>query len=1366
MPRAVGVTDNDMSATTYNNPHAARHRAPHARCRRLLGLCRVAAAVAMAMVLSPLCRAATLDARNVLRSYTTAEGLSDNTVNCGLRDRYGFLWLGTSNGLNCFDGVSSIVYRNFNTGSKSYGNNVVMSLLEHGDDLFVGGTVGLYVFNRADNRFSRFSVATEYGVVVSSQVQDMMLTRGGQVWVCTLGQGVFVYSPSTGRLVQDSRNGGFACGAAQGDDGNVYVANIDGRVNVFTQSGRHVRSFHIPGYVNDKNRLGVYCLNGGIWVATDAGLYRLDSRRGTFDRYATPAIAGPINGMVSENSRSLLLATSAGLYRFDTVALQFSRLDGGDGISGLADQNLNGLLLDRDGTLWLMTNRAGLCCLPKRPVFARFISLPDVGYGEKSLVTSFCPGDGDAAFVGTTGGLYRYSLRSGTLQRFGNIGNVAVTSLMADGGTLWVGTEQNGVKTIDLATGRVKSFVYSEKLPYTVTSNTIRCIFKNRAGRIYVATNWGICRFDRSSEHFLPFRILNSMTDYVSLCEDRSGCLWAASGNRGAFRYWPKSDEIDSYACDSRNPNSITSNSLRSVMCDSRGRVWLATKGGGLCRYDNASSGFTRIQGIDDNVHFVAEDRRRNIWAATDAGLVKIVGGRGDAVVQIASQADLWQGHLMQTATLNLADGQMLLGSENGFYCINPDRLTAVRQHAPVYVVSVSLPYVADSKSELRNIGLDRLLYVTRKVTLPYRDNSFTLHFSSPRAAASRGVRYEYMLQGFDRQWAHGTDNREATYANVPPGHYRFVLCEAGDRNNVTAIDVEVLPPWYRTTLAYLLYVLAAVGLAWLAARRARRVLRRRYDERLDRMRRDQEKRSFEEKIRFFVNLVHEIRTPLSLISLPLERLEQTKRSDTDRRYMEVIRRNMNYLLGITNQLLDFQKLESGTKQLCKTDTSVKELLQDVCYYFEAYGDLERKRVETDLPDEDIVTAIDRDCIKKILMNLMSNALKYARTRIVISMADTGDGHLAVRVSDDGPGIPDAEKTRIFESYYQVGGDRIASMLGTGLGLAYAKTLATAHGGQLSVSDAPGGGSCFELLLPVERVGSAPAEDEAVAEPAVVENESAAAADGKTRSFSVLVVEDNAELLSMMCEAMHDWYRVLRASNGVEALNVLAGETVDVVVSDVMMPVMDGIELCRRIKGDMIYSHIPVILLTAKTTIEAKVEGMENGADVYMEKPFSMQQLHLQINNLLRMRQEFHKRMLELDGDVAAVQPSEYGLTRQNLQFVEGVQRILNENMGDEGFSIDSMAGMMNMSRSSFYRKLKSLTGQSPVDFLKVQRIKRAAALLPEGYSVAEVSVKVGFSSASYFTKCFKQHYGMLPKVYVKEWQARNATAEAGQDGC
>ena len=316
-----------------------------------------------------------------------------------------------------------------------------------------------------------------------------------------------------------------------------------------------------------------------------------------------------------------------------------------------------------------------------------------------------------------------------------------------------------------------------------------------------------------------------------------------------------------------------------------------------------------------------------------------------------------------------------------------------------------------------------------------------------------------------------------------------------------------------------------------------------------------------------------------------------------------------------------------------------------MCNYYESYGEMERKHVELKLPDYDITTAIDIDCMQKILMNLMSNALKYARSRIVVTMERDGEDSVKISVIDDGPGISDDEKKKIFTSFYQVGGDRIAKILGTGLGLAYANTLATAHGASLGVEDAPGGGSCFTITMPIELVEEK--ENAEKEKPQSITDDSKETDDdgSATRQFNVLVVEDNTELLNLTCDALHEWYHIYRATNGLEALNVLAGESIDVIVSDVMMPVMDGIELCRRVKGDIIYSHIPLILLTAKTTLEAKVEGMESGADVYLEKPFSIQQLHLQIKNLLRMRQNFHKRMSSLNGDLEKVQPSEKNRT-------------------------------------------------------------------------------------------------------------------------
>lgn len=1287
----------------------------------------------------------------IFRSYTTANGLPDNTVNCGIRDSYGFLWFGTSNGLCCFDGVSTMVYRDFSSDNSLFSPNNVTALLEYDHDIFVGGMIGINVFNRDTNHLTRFLARTKYGVVISTHVTKMAKTRNGLIWICTLGQGFFIYNPATKILIQNSRHGGFVSDVVQTADGTVYVSTISGNLNAFSENGRFIASHTISNYINDKSSICMRAVGNDIWIGTDKGLHRFNCRTAAFSHFPLFQTQCTINAINTNRNDALLLATNQGIYVFCINTHKAERIDGPDHIVGLTDKAINDVFFDKDGTLWVMTEISGVCYLPEYRPFAPFINIPGVKHDEKSLVQAFCHTGGSKVYVGTTTGLYIYDTSTQTVTPCEALSRYNVTALMLDGHQLWVGTWRYGVKVLNLKTGEIRSYTYSENVPYTVTSNKIRHIFKSKRGIIYVSTNWGLSRYDSRTEHFFPLRLLNSMSDFVNITEDRHGLLWAATNSRGLYRYRISADEWLNYTCDRRNTHTISDNSLTGVFYDSRNRLWCSTRGGGLCLYDEKNDNFVRIRGIEGQVYFVCEDSKHNIWVSTDIGLIKMPDGNENDLVHMVNSNELWQGPLNKSATLLLPDGRMLFGSENGFYCMRPETLPVDRQQTPVYVTSISLPYAADSEDELERIGLNRLLYVSQRIKLPFSDNSFTLHFASPRFNTMRDVRFEYILRGFDKQWVRGTDNREATYSNVPPGTYQFLLREAGSEDNVSVLEIEVLPPWYRTNIAYIIYIIL-IFLIWnvtmiLSARRAKRALQDRYNEQL----REQEKKTFESKIRFFVNLVHEIRTPLNLISLPLERMEETKRNDTDRKYMTIIRRNMNYLLGITNQLLDFQKTESGSKKMEKKNTSMHFLLHEVCNYYESYGEMERKHVELKLPDYDITTAIDIDCMQKILMNLMSNALKYARSRIVVTMKRDGEDSVKISVIDDGPGISDDEKKKIFTSFYQVGGDRIAKILGTGLGLAYANTLATAHGASLGVEDAPDGGSCFTITMPIELV-----EEEENAEkekPQSITDDSKEADDdgSATRQFNVLVVEDNTELLNLTCDALHEWYHIYRATNGLEALNVLAGESIDVIVSDVMMPVMDGIELCRRVKGDIIYSHIPLILLTAKTTLEAKVEGMESGADVYLEKPFSIQQLHLQIKNLLRMRQNFHKRMSSLNSDLEKVQPSEFGLTRQNLQFVEHVQQILIDNMSDESFSIDSMAGMMNMSRSSFYRKLKSLTGQSPVDFLKSQRITRGAALLLEGFSVTEVAVKVGFSSSSYFTKCFKQQFEMLPKEYVKE---------------
>lgn len=506
-------------------------------------------------------------------------------------------------------------------------------------------------------------------------------------------------------------------------------------------------------------------------------------------------------------------------------------------------------------------------------------------------------------------------------------------------------------------------------------------------------------------------------------------------------------------------------------------------------------------------------------------------------------------------------------------------------------------------------------------------------------------------------------------------------------------------------------------------------------------------KRVFRKEISFFINLVHEIRTPLSLIRLPLEKLLEDKREGRDAKYLSVIDRNVNYLLGITNQLLDFQKMENGGVQLSLKKCDINQLVSDVHSQFTSPAELKGISVMLDLPEGEIFASVDREKVCKIIVNLIGNAVKYAQSRIDIKLVSSDEG-FRVSVSDDGPGIPDVEKRKVFEAFYQVK-DGKSGAVGTGIGLAFSKSLAEAHHGTLSLEDSVYGGSSFVLTLPW-------GEEAVSEEPEVVIPDGREAADEEQGTelsgskFTILLVEDNVDLLNLTRESLSTWFKVLKAQNGRQALEVLANETVDVIVSDVMMPEMNGLELTAKVKSDIEYSHIPVILLTAKTTLEAKVEGFECGADVYIEKPFSIRQLRKQIENLLKLRQAFHKMMAELSGGNGAspISPVEYSVSQKDCELMAKVRAAVEAQLSDENFSVDTLAESLNMSRSNFYRKIKALAGMPPNDYLKTIRLNKAAELLKSGVRITEVCEKIGFSSSSYFAKCFKIQFGVLPKDY------------------
>lgn len=565
-------------------------------------------------------------------------------------------------------------------------------------------------------------------------------------------------------------------------------------------------------------------------------------------------------------------------------------------------------------------------------------------------------------------------------------------------------------------------------------------------------------------------------------------------------------------------------------------------------------------------------------------------------------------------------------------------------------------------------------------------------------------------------------------------------------QNNVNFSDHT----WLICGICILLLLIAGCVVVLLSRR-----LHRDYQRRMDTLCVEKEHETFEAKMRFFVNLVHEIRTPLTLISIPLEQMAEsaengTIRGEENKRHIASMQRNVNYLLGIINQLLDFRKAQDGKEvRLATSCHDVKSRLTEICRRFEHPMDTIGKHISLIMPQQEVMAVFDVDKTDRVIMNLIGNAVKYSRSRVDVTLAEPKDGTVRILVADDGPGIAPHEREHIFDTYYQIGNDNLAASLGTGLGLTYAKLIACAHGGDITVDNNEYGGATFTLTFPAKYVSG---DGHSVSAGAAAQ----AAAPLHYREISVLLVDDNRELLATVSDALRKSYTVYTAANAAEAIEMLElKDNIDVIISDFMMPGMSGAELCRKVKDDQRFGHIPFIILTAKTDTEAKVEGMACGADVYIEKPFAIRQLTLQIANIINTREQNMARVASaatgsaVTGVPLAADDDEPSLNRVDAEFLKTLDDYIRDNISEEEFSIDVMAKQMNMSRSSFYRKLKSVTSMTPVDYLKNYRLDYSAQLLLDGVRVTEVAAMSGFTSSSYFAKCFKAKFGMIPKEYV-----------------
>ena len=1290
-----------------------------------------------------------------LVNYTVDNGLSHNLVRCMAQDRRGFMWFGTADGLNRFDGISFRVYDSEDLRHGLRSTSVSALCTDRKGRLWVGTEQGVYLYDEERDRFEPFRACTEYGVVVTGPVTDMIENGDGRIWIGTAAQGFFIYHPEDGRLEQNSRFSDEVVDLEQGSDWNVFVAVRNGSVAEFDSAGRERLRISPQIGQNGESRIRSLCYsNDELWGCFEAdGLARLlwtDERTAGWELLRRDL---SVRELLPLPRGELLIGSDAGLFIYDTTSGEL------DEVSDLTVRHepsthaVNALFRDCEGGIWVATPYNGITYMPRPLKRVEHLELNPQGDNRPIMATCLAEDSAGNLWIATDkhgvlrlrkdGQMDRNPFRGGSATFARDMRNVR--TLLADKHHLWMGTASGGVYSYDLRTGQIRNYRNEPGVATSLCDNEVEELFRDVSGTIYAGTPWGFARYWRNRD---DFRRVNKGGNDLWVCnfaQGASGAVWVLSRNRGAFLYDETNKTFRYYGFYGAGPVKNV-----CMLVDNRGNTWVGTETG-LYLLNRERNRFEMFDTRDSLLrgHAVAsleEGSDGTIWIAGNNGLFCVDPEGKRVVYHLTAEDGLTGNQFNKRASLHARNGTLYFSGINGITLFRPEQLQRNGYVPPVYLTGLSINdrWVDLDRDATGASPLKASLLATRDFRLKHDQNSVGFTFAALSYQSSVKNRYAYRLtSGRDAgEWQYGSTNR-AVFPNLSPGRYLFEVRGSNDdgvwSENTARIAFVIRPPFYRSSIALLGYLVLLGVAAWLGVWYIRRKHRLKLAEFASR----QEKINYRSKIDFFTHVAHEIRTPLSLIKVPLESILKMEEnfSPRIRDYLRIMGKNTDNLLEMVNQLLDLRKIEETDYKPILSRCDVSQLVQESCQRFAPAMEVGHIRLEQHI-EPNVVALIDRNAISKIVNNLMSNALKYARGRCAVTLA-RGENLFRIRVSDDGPGLVPADMDRIFDAFYQSGN----SKGGTGIGLPLARMLAVRHGGTITCTNDVQGGAVFTVEIPLQ-TGDAllPAADGARSPDDGTDHEAARSDEPESGVCRVLIVEDNDDLRAMIAEIVSSRYEAVTAIHGRDALDVLAEKSCDLIVSDIMMPVMDGYELCEYVKSELRYCHIPIIQLTAKTSLEDKVRGLEHGADAYIEKPFSSAHLMAQIDSLLQNRERIRRALL---ADAGTADTASLGMNRRDAEFMTRLNELMEEHLCDETFYVEELAEKMFMSRSNFYRKIKSLLGISPNDYMKRFRLHKAAEMVrSNNYLIKEIYEQVGFKSSSYFSACFREEFGMTPKQY------------------
>lgn len=1300
-----------------------------------------------------LCGYAILPTQFHFRHYNIENGVSSNNISTLFQDQKGYIWIGTENGLNRFDGNQFTLYQKNNPLYSNFHANSINTICETTDKkLWLGTDNGVFIYNQVKDTFTPFVKQTSDKTSITSWITHIIQDKAGNIWIATHKQGIFLFNTQTDKLTQFEipQNDNIVTRILNDEQNNIWLSGP----YQLCKLNKVNNTFET--YAIEEKTESIYSMalwedsSNHIWIGTwDKGLWKLDPRTKQVEKYLTGEKGKGIlhiHSILEYSPELLLIGSDDGLTIFNPVTHESFLYDNyGDSEKSLSDKFIYPILKDREGGVWIGTYYNGISYLPPYcGQFNGYSESSDIPYFNSRIISRFCEGEnGNIWIASDDSGLSCFNPSTMQFLDFNGrkkLNKHNLHALCIVGKDLWIGTYGDGIQVLNAQTGKIKNYNTTNGLD----ENSIYSIFKDSQGQIWTGSMNGICQYDAQKQHFTPIKHLEALI--IEIVEDAKGNLWIATQGKGLFRYSPqKNKEWEKYGLE-KGFNSLTINHL---CINKDNEIWAATSEG-LYLYNPLKDIFTyqplRLPNECINAILEGEDC---LWLTTAKGLVKYTPATQET--QIFTKSDGLQSEaFIMASALKTRNGEFYIGSINGFNTFYPHQLKLNTQKPNVVLTSLE---IFNQKIETQKDGiLPEAIDHLKEIHLSYKDNVITLNYAALSYCTPQKNQYAYMLEGFDKGWNYVGSQHSTTYTNLPAGTYTFRV-KASNNDNIwneegTSIRIIVHPPFYLSLpfkIGYVLLFLLALGLL------LRYVIRRsekKHAKAIDELNSKKEIEIHEAKINFFTMIAHEIRTPVSLIIGPLEKIMQsTHIPANERQELEIIDRNSQRLLYLVNQLLDFRKVEQKEMRMKFTSQSIKDLMQAVCERFSPTLQQNGVNFSVTYPNEHFHADVDKEAITKVLSNLLTNANKYTGSRIEVRFQEHPEKQtFSIEVKDNGKGMNEEELKKIFKPFYQASENKP----GTGIGLSIVKGIVEAHHGQIKVTSQQGHGSSFMITLPQKQENLSAEEEENQAgsplpEDIIPEQNATASISQKVLPI-MLIVDDNEDMLHFLSSHFQTSYTIVTAVDGVDALNKLKEQEVALIISDWMMPNMNGIDLCKAVRNNQLTSHIPFILLTAKTDTEAKITSMNCGADAYIEKPFSLQYLEACIKNLLELRLQLRQKFSQMP----TVSINSIAANQNDKVFLEKMNHLIEENLNNEELSVDFLAEKLCISRSGLFVKIKGLANTTPNEMIQIIRLKKAASLLLENqYRINEVSYMVGFNNPSYFSKCFQKQFGMKPGEYI-----------------